>query len=227
MYGSKCRRLSEVISELETAGFIQDPDVLDTWFSSALWPISTMGWPATNRIKIQNSESPPEPELLPYFYPTSVLSTARDILTLWVARMVMFGLYCHGDVPFRDVYIHAVIQDGEGRTMNKTKGNGVDPVDIIHSHGADALRFTLASMATETQDIRLPVQLVCPHCHERIPHQRPRGDRLPQVQEASDTPRANRRRHPRRPDVALHQRPLRPGPQLRQQDLERRTLYSE
>jgi valyl-tRNA synthetase len=142
---------TDIVATIESFGFIQDPDVLDTWFSSALWPISTMGWPA-------NGTSPaPEDQLLPYFYPTAVLSTARDILTLWVARMVMFGLYCHGQIPFKDVYIHAVIQDGEGRTMSKSKGNGVDPVDIINSHGADALRFTLASMATETQDIRMPV----------------------------------------------------------------------
>jgi valyl-tRNA synthetase len=138
-------------SRLEGAGFVQDPDVLDTWFSSALWPISTMGWPANG------TSEKAEDQLLPYFYPTSVLSTAREILTLWVARMVMFGLYCKGDVPFRDVYIHAVIQDGEGRPMKKSLGNGVDPVDIVASHGADALRFTLAAMATETQDIRLPV----------------------------------------------------------------------
>ncbi len=136
---------------LEALGFTQDPDVLDTWFSSALWPISTMGWPE------DGTSNKPEDKLLPYFYPTSVLSTARDILTLWVARMVMFGLYGRGDVPFRNVYVHAVIQDGEGRTMSKSKGNGVDPVDIIDSHGADALRFTLAQMATETQDIRMPV----------------------------------------------------------------------
>jgi valyl-tRNA synthetase len=137
--------------ELEMHGFTQDPDVLDTWFSSALWPISTMGWPERGTSPAANDQ------LLPYYYPTSVLSTAREILTLWVARMVMFGLYCHGDVPFKNVYIHAVIQDGEGRPMKKSLGNGVDPVDIVASHGADALRFTLASMATETQDIRMPV----------------------------------------------------------------------
>jgi len=146
----------EVEALLQREGFIQDPDVLDTWFSSALWPISTMGWPNT-QYPIPNSPNAPEPALLEYFYPTSVLSTAREILTLWVARMVMFGLYCHGDVPFKNVYIHAVIQDGEGRPMKKSLGNGVDPVDIVNSHGADALRFTLASMATETQDIRMPV----------------------------------------------------------------------
>ena len=128
-----------------------DPDVLDTWFSSALWPLSTMGWPA------EGTNEKPEDGLLTCFYPTDVLSTAREILTLWVARMVMFGLYLHGDVPFKKVYIHAVIQDGQGRPMKKSLGNGVDPVDIIESHGADALRYTLASMATETQDIRLPV----------------------------------------------------------------------
>ncbi len=131
--------------------FADDPDVLDTWFSSALWPLSTMGWPDAG-----TSENP-EDRLLAQFYPTSLLSTAREILTLWVARMVMFGLYLHGDVPFQQVYIHAVIQDGQGRPMKKSLGNGVDPVDIIESHGADALRYTLASMATETQDIRLPV----------------------------------------------------------------------
>ncbi len=142
---------NEVLLHLEKYGFIQDPDVLDTWFSSALWPISTMGWPNSG------TSEKPEDQLLPYFYPTSVLSTARDILTLWVARMVMFGLYCDGDVPFKDVYVHPVIQDGEGKIMSKSKGNGVDPVDIVASHGADALRFTLASLATETQDIRMPV----------------------------------------------------------------------
>jgi len=124
---------------------IQDPDVLDTWFSSALWPHSTLGWP----------EETPE---LAKFYPTSVLSTARDIITLWVARMVIFGLFNKGDVPFRDVYIHPVIQDGKGQRMSKSAGNGVDPVDIIEIYGADALRFTLAAGATETQDLRMPVE---------------------------------------------------------------------
>ncbi len=128
-----------------------DPDVLDTWFSSALWPLSTMGWPA------RGTSDRAEDQILPYFYPTSVLSTAREILSLWVARMVIFGLYLHGEVPFKQVYIHAVIQDGQGRPMKKSLGNGVDPVDIVDSHGADALRYTLASMITDTQDIRLPV----------------------------------------------------------------------
>jgi len=124
---------------------VQDPDVLDTWFSSALWPHSTLGWPEET------------PELAKY-YPTSVLSTARDIITLWVARMVIFGLFNREEVPFRDVYIHPVIQDGFGRRMSKSAGNGVDPVDIIEIHGADALRYTLAAGATETQDLRMPVE---------------------------------------------------------------------
>src|SRR5262245_27708570 len=124
---------------------VQDPDVLDTWFSSALWPHSTLGWP----------EETPE---LARFYPTSVLSTARDIITLWVARMVIFGLFNRGDVPFRDVFIHPVIQDGDGKRMSKSAGNGIDPVDIIDLYGADALRYTLASSATETQDLRMPVE---------------------------------------------------------------------
>ena len=126
---------------------VQDPDVLDTWFSSALWPHSTLGWP----------EETPE---LSKFYPTSVLSTARDIITLWVARMVIFGLFNRKDVPFRDVYIHPVIQDGDGKRMSKSAGNGVDPVDIIENYGADALRYTLAAGATETQDLRMPVKKV-------------------------------------------------------------------
>ncbi len=123
----------------------QDPDVLDTWFSSALWPHSTLGWP----------EQTPE---LAKFYPTNVLSTARDIITLWVARMVIFGQFNMGDVPFKDVYIHPVILDGKGERMSKMKGNGLDPVDIVDLYGADALRFGLASLATETQDIRMPVE---------------------------------------------------------------------
>jgi valyl-tRNA synthetase len=123
----------------------QDPDVLDTWFSSALWPFSTMGWP----------EKTPE---LKTFYPGDVLCTAREIITLWVSRMVMMGQYCVGNIPFKDVFIHAMIQDGEGRKMSKSLGNGIDPLVAINSHGADAMRFTLVSMTTQTQDVRMPVE---------------------------------------------------------------------
>jgi valyl-tRNA synthetase len=129
----------------------QDSDVLDTWFSSALWPHSTLGWPE------QTSE-------LQYYYPTSVLITSRDIITLWVARMVLTGLYNVGDVPFREVFIHPKILDGFGEGMSKSKGNGVDPLDVIEKFGADSLRFALAYMTTETQDVRMPVEFECPHC---------------------------------------------------------------
>jgi valyl-tRNA synthetase len=136
---------SETIHELEKLGAEQDPDVLDTWFSSALWPISTMGWPdETAELKAWN--------------PTSTLCTAREIITLWVSRMVMFNLFLRNCLPFTDVCIHAMIQDGEGRKMSKSLGNGVDPLDIIASHGADAMRFTLAHMSTQTQDVRMPVE---------------------------------------------------------------------
>ena len=133
----------------------QDPDVLDTWFSSALWPHSTLGWP----------EATPE---LRYYYPTSVLVTNRDIITLWVARMVITGLYNVGRVPFHHVYIHPKILDRFGEGMSKSKGNGVDPLDIIERYGTDALRYTMAEVATETQDARMPVANVCPHCNELV-----------------------------------------------------------
>ncbi len=149
---------SLLITALESEGFTRDPDVLDTWFSSALWPISTMGWP-------EPKEFPETEGLLETFNPTAVLSTGRDIITLWVSRMVMFNRYFnHGKVPFRHVYIHPMIQDGHGQRMSKSLGNGVDPRDIIHSHGADSLRYTLAQMATTTQDCRVPVNMMCPHC---------------------------------------------------------------
>ncbi len=134
----------------------QDPDVLDTWFSSQLWPYSTLGWPD------KTAE-------LAYYYPTSVLVTSRDIITLWVARMVLSGLYNMGDVPFKHVYITPKILDGFGEAMSKMKGNGVDPLDIIELYGTDALRFVMVSSAGETQDSRLPVGNVCPHCGELIP----------------------------------------------------------
>jgi valyl-tRNA synthetase len=129
----------------------RENDVLDTWFSSALWPHSTLGWP----------DATPE---LGYYYPTSVLVTSRDIITLWVARMVLTGLFNCGDVPFREVFIHPKILDAYGETMSKSKGNGVDPLDVIEKFGADSLRFGLAYLTTETQDIRMPVAFECPHC---------------------------------------------------------------
>lgn len=133
----------------------REQDVLDTWFSSALWPHSTLGWP----------EKTAE---LDYYYPTSVLITSRDIITLWVARMVMFGLMNVGEIPFPDVYIHPKILDGFGEGMSKSKGNGVDPLDVMDKFGADALRFGIAYLTTETQDIRMPVEFECPYCNKLI-----------------------------------------------------------
>jgi valyl-tRNA synthetase len=130
----------------------QADDVLDTWFSSALWPQSTLGWP----------DETPE---LAKFYPTSALITSREIITLWVARMVLAGIYNRGEVPFHEVYITPKILDGYGETMSKSKGNGVDPLDVIEKFGADALRFGIAHLTTETQDVRMPVEFECPHCH--------------------------------------------------------------
>ncbi|HEU0008093.1 MAG TPA: valine--tRNA ligase, partial [Terriglobia bacterium] len=122
--------------------FLRDPDVLDTWFSSALWPFSTLGWP----------EQTPE---LKTYYPTSTLVTGLDILFFWVARMIMMGLKFMGDVPFRDVYIHALVRDAEGQKMSKSKGNVIDPLHVMEQFGTDALRFTLASMASPGRDIKL------------------------------------------------------------------------
>ena len=119
----------------------QDEDVLDTWFSSALWPFATLGWP---------DQDSPE---LRAFYPTNFLTTARDILFLWVARMVMMGLEFPGKIPFDDVYVHSVIQAPDGRRMSKSLGTGIDPLDEIAKHGADALRFGLLAMSS-TQDVR-------------------------------------------------------------------------
>ncbi|SLM49140.1 Valine--tRNA ligase [Nitrospira japonica] len=121
---------------------LRDPDVLDTWFSSGLWPFSTLGWP----------EQTPE---LKTYYPTSTLVTGLDILFFWVARMIMLGLKFMGDVPFRDVYIHALVRDAEGQKMSKSKGNVIDPLHVMDQFGTDALRFTLASMASPGRDVRL------------------------------------------------------------------------
>ena len=148
---------TDVENKIEAAGFIQDEDVLDTWFSSALWPISTMGWP--------NPEKYPETKgMLETFNPSSVLCTGRDIITLWVSRMVMFNRYFRaGTLPFTDVFINPMIQDGFGQRMSKSLGNGVDPRDIIKTHGADALRLTMVQLSTGTQDVRVSVDLICPH----------------------------------------------------------------
>lgn len=149
-----------LIDSLESEGFTRDPDVLDTWFSSALWPLSTMGWPWPE-------DFPETVGLLEKYNPTSVLSTAREIITLWVSRMVMFNRYFfEGKLPFKDVFIHAMVQDGQGQKMSKSLGNGVDPRDIIYTHGADAMRFTLVQMTTDTQDVRMPVDMLCPHTGE-------------------------------------------------------------
>ena len=120
----------------------RDEDVLDTWFSSALWPFSTLGWPE------KTSE-------LARYYPTDVLVTGFDIIFFWVARMMMMGIHFTGEVPFRDVYIHALVRDEKGQKMSKTKGNVIDPLDVIAKYGCDALRFTLATMSTPGRDIRL------------------------------------------------------------------------
>ncbi len=125
----------------------RDPDVLDTWFSSALWPFSTLGWP---------NETPE----LKHRYPTSVLVTGFDIIFFWVARMMMMGVHFMGEVPFRDVYIHALVRDEKGAKMSKSKGNVVDPLHLIETYGADALRFTLAAMAAQGRDIKLSTQRI-------------------------------------------------------------------
>ncbi len=130
------------------AGFItRDEDVLDTWFSSALWPFSTLGWP----------DEAPE---VARHYPTSVLVTGFDIIFFWVARMMMMGLHFMDDVPFPTVYIHALVRDEKGAKMSKSKGNVIDPLNIIDQYGADALRFTLAAMAAQGRDIKLSTQRV-------------------------------------------------------------------
>ncbi len=118
----------------------QDPDVLDTWFSSWLWPFSTFGWP----------EETPE---LKAFYPTNTLSTAPEIIFFWVARMIMAGIEFMGDIPFSQVYLHGTVRDDKGRKMSKSLGNGVDPLEVIESHGADALRFSMITITSQGQDV--------------------------------------------------------------------------
>ena len=133
--------------ELSAALLTRDEDVLDTWFSSALWPFSTLGWPdETAEVK--------------RFYPTSVLVTGFDIIFFWVARMMMMGLHFMKEVPFKDVYIHALVRDEKGAKMSKSKGNVIDPLNLIDQYGADALRFTLAAMAAQGRDIKLATSRV-------------------------------------------------------------------
>jgi valyl-tRNA synthetase len=145
-----CEACGEIVVALEAPAacpkcggrLTREEDVLDTWFSSALWPFSTMGWP---------DQTP----LLKTFYPTSVLVTGFDILFFWVARMMMMGLHFMQAVPFRDVYVHALVRDEEGQKMSKSKGNVIDPLDIIDRYGADAFRFTLAAFAAQGRDIKM------------------------------------------------------------------------
>lgn len=126
---------------------IQDPDVLDTWFSSALWPFSTLGWPDKTKE-------------LDYFYPTSVLVTGYDIIFFWVSRMIFSGIEHMDEVPFKDVYIHGLVRDSQGRKMSKSLGNGIDPLEIIEQYGADALRFTLATGNSPGNDMRFYIERV-------------------------------------------------------------------
>ena len=144
--GTAATRCTAAWSRPTGDGWERDPDVLDTWFSSALWPFATLGWP---------DETPQ----LRAFYPTDVLSTARDIIFLWVARMVMFGVEFTGELPFTDVPIHSVIQAPDGRRMSKSLGTGIDPLDEIDENGADATRFGLLAMSS-TQDVRFSAERV-------------------------------------------------------------------
>ncbi len=146
-----CLQCDEVVVEIEapthcpsckSTDLVQETDVLDTWFSSALWPFSTMGWPD-------------ETQLLKTFYPTSVLITGFDILFFWVARMMMMGIHFMKEVPFRDVYVHALVRDEQGKKMSKSKGNVIDPLEVIDKYGTDAFRFTLAAFAAMGRDIKL------------------------------------------------------------------------
>jgi valyl-tRNA synthetase len=164
---------AELAPVLETLGLVQESDVLDTWFSSGLWPQSTLGWPDPDSAQVYPGQAPlgkqdDRADCLAYYYPGSCLVTGRDIITLWVVRMMVMGLYNMGDVPFTDVFIHANILDGKGERMSKSKGNGIDPVDIIEQYGADAMRYVLCDMQTGMQDIRLPVQAISPYTGELV-----------------------------------------------------------
>ena len=162
------RENAPIEAELEKIGFKREEDVLDTWFSSALWPHSTLGWPEKT-------------EELDYYYPTTTLITSRDIITLWVARMVIAGINNMGEIPFHQVFIHPKILDGYGETMSKSKGNGIDPLDVIEKFGADALRFAMSYLTMDTQDVRMPVQFECPHCEKSF-DQTKKNRELPRIE---------------------------------------------
>jgi valyl-tRNA synthetase len=156
-----CQACGEVVVARETPkecsacqshNLVQETDVLDTWFSSALWPFSTLGWPD-------------ETQELKTFYPTTTMVTGFDILFFWVARMMMMGLQFMGDVPFRDVYIHALVRDAYGKKMSKSKGNVIDPLDILDQYGTDAFRFTLAALAAQGRDIKLSEERIAGYRH--------------------------------------------------------------
>jgi valyl-tRNA synthetase len=130
-----------------SADIRQDDDVLDTWFSSGLWPFSTLGWPEKTKA-------------METFYPNAIMETGFDILFFWVARMIMMGMKLAGDIPYKDIYLHAMVRDAKGEKMSKTKGNVVDPLDVIEKAGADALRFTLISLTAQGRDIKLSLDRV-------------------------------------------------------------------
>ncbi|MBI3287539.1 MAG: valine--tRNA ligase [Chloroflexi bacterium] len=138
---------ARVCQECGSSRLEQDPDVLDTWFSSGLWPFSTLGWPE-------------ETEDWRYFYPTSVLETGYDILFFWVARMIMLGIECAGDIPFHTVYLHGMVRDEKGERMSKTKGNVINPLEVMEKYGTDALRFALVTAGTPGMDLKLSWQRV-------------------------------------------------------------------
>ncbi|MBR9986656.1 MAG: valine--tRNA ligase, partial [Desulfosarcina sp.] len=143
-----CRRMivamdaPDVCPDCGSTDLVQETDVLDTWFSSALWPFSTMGWPE-------------QTQLLKAYYPTSVLVTGFDILFFWVARMMMMGIHFMKEIPFHDVYVHALVRDEEGKKMSKSKGNVIDPLNVIDEYGTDAFRFTLAAFAAQGRDVKM------------------------------------------------------------------------
>ncbi|PIE67019.1 MAG: valine--tRNA ligase [Deltaproteobacteria bacterium] len=142
----------DVCPDCGSGDLVQETDVLDTWFSSALWPFSTMGWP---------DETP----LLKKYYPTSVLVTGFDILFFWVARMMMMGIHFMKEIPFSDVYVHALVRDEAGKKMSKSKGNVIDPLNVIEKYGTDAFRFTLAAFAAQGRDVKMSEKRVDGYRH--------------------------------------------------------------